>query len=63
MVIKVATSDIFQEKVDTIIILEHIVHAKYERVIRLKEDLFFIFSILNLLFVNKNIFVNSFHRI
>ena len=63
MIIKVSTSNVFQEKVNSIFILKDIVHAQDKRMIRLKQYLFLVFSVLYLLLINQNIFIYSLHGI
>lgn len=52
MVIEIATSNILKEEIDSEFVLKNIVHTQYKWMIRLEKNLLFIFSVLNLLFVN-----------
>jgi hypothetical protein len=52
MIIEIATSNILKEEIDSEFVLKNIVHTQYKWMIRLEKNLLFIFSVLNLLFVN-----------
>lgn len=52
MVIEISSSYILKEEIDPEFVLKNIVHTQYKWMIRLEKNLLFIFSVLNLLFVN-----------
>ena len=45
------------------LVQEDVVHGQNERVVRLKQNIFLVFRVLNLLFVNQDVFVYPLHRI
>ena len=63
IVIDVASRQIFEEEVDLKFVLEHEIHRVYEWVLSLEEDVFFILDVLNLLLLEKQLFVNALHSI
>jgi hypothetical protein len=52
MVIEISASYVLKEEIDPEFVLKNIVHTQYKWMIRLEKNLLFIFSVLNLLFVN-----------
>ena len=56
-----ATTYVLHEEVETVVVLEDVVHLQDELVVRLKEDVFLVLCVLDLLFVNEHVFVDSLH--
>lgn len=63
MIIEVASSDILEEEVDAVFILEDKVHAQHKRVVGLEQNVLLVFSVLNLVLVNEHILVDPLHGI
>jgi len=63
MVVEVAPSDVVEEEVKAEFVLEDIVHAQNEGVVGLEEDVFLVFSVLDLVLVDQHVLVYSLHRV
>lgn len=63
MIIEIASSDILEKEVDPILILKDKVHAQHEWIISLEQNIFLILSILHLVLIYENIFIDSLHSI
>ena len=63
MVEDIATSDVFQEEVDTVVSLEHVIHRKNEWVFRLKQYVFLRLRVQDLSLLNQDILVYPLHRV
>lgn len=51
VVIEVASSDVFEEEVDAVLVLEDKVHGENEGVVSLEQYVLFILGVLDLVFV------------
>ena len=63
MLEQLATLDKLHDEVNTISLLENVVHANNERMVDLVEDQFFDLKRLNWLMLNNDIFSDTFHGI
>ena len=63
MIIEIASSDVLKEKVNSVLVLKHEIHAENEWVIGLEENVLFVLRILDLVLVYQNVFVDSLHCI
>lgn len=63
MVEDVAASDEFEEEIDSVLVLEHVVQGENEWVFGLLKNISFRFGVENLSFFNQNVLVNPLHRI
>lgn len=59
----VPASDVLKEKVDSELVLKHVVHGENEGVFCLEKNVFFGPSVDDLAFFNQDVFVNSLHRV
>lgn len=57
------TLDKFHEEVDSILVLEHVIHANYERMFNIEENILFKLNVVKLLIVNNSVLSNTFHSI
>lgn len=63
VIVNVASWYIFKEKINSEFILENIVHRVDKRVVSLKQNFFLNLDILDLVFLQNNVFIKSFHSI
>lgn len=63
MIEDVASSDILQEEVDSVVSLEHVVHSEDEWILGLEKDIFLGLCVEDLTFLNEDVLVDSLHSI
>ena len=63
VIVQVATANVLKEEVYAVLILEDVVHAQHEWVIRLEQDLLLILRILDLLLIYEYVLVYALHCI
>ena len=51
--VEVAAPDVFEEEVDSVVVLEHVVHAQQEGVVGFQQDVTLIVRIIDLTFLNQ----------
>lgn len=57
------TLDKFHEEVDSIFVLENIIHANYERMFNIEENILFKLNVVKLLIVDNSVLSNTLHSI
>jgi len=55
--------NVFQEKVESKIILENVIHCQNERILGLKQDVFLSTRVYNLAFFYQDVFINPLHGV
>jgi len=63
MVVQIAASDVLEEEVDSVLVLEHVVHAKNEWVVRLEKDILLVLRVLYLVLIYEYVFIYPLHCI
>lgn len=52
---EISSWNVVQEKVNSLLVLEHVVHAEQEGVFDILQNILLVFIVLNLLFLNEDV--------
>ena len=63
VVVEVASADVFQEKVNAVFVLKDVVHREHKGMCSIEQNILFILRILDLMLVDQDVLVNTFHGV
>ena len=63
MIEEITTLDVLKEEVESIFVLEHVIHGEDEWVLSLEQDILLSSSVYDLTLLDEDIFVDSLHSV